>query len=161
MRRSLLVLMLSALALVATACSSSSAPGWTYAAPTVAPSPAESAAGSAGPSAAASGAPSAAASAAPSGGGGDVVQVSAVNIAFEQPEISAPADTAFTIHFNNKEAVPHNVAVKDASGGAPFTGDVITGPKEVDYSVPALAAGSYTFVCSVHPNMTGTLKVGG
>jgi plastocyanin len=25
------------------------------------------------------------------------------------------------------------------------------------YDVPALAAGTYGFVCSVHPNMTGTL----
>ena len=27
------------------------------------------------------------------------------------------------------------------------------------YSVPALAAGTYTFICIVHPNMTGTLTV--
>ena len=36
-------------------------------------------------------------------------------------------------------------------------GDIITGVAEADYNVPALAAGDYTFVCSVHPNMTGTL----
>jgi len=29
------------------------------------------------------------------------------------------------------------------------------------YNVPALKAGTYSFVCSVHPNMTGTLKIGG
>jgi len=29
------------------------------------------------------------------------------------------------------------------------------------YDVPALAAGTYQFVCTVHPNMIGTLKVGG
>ncbi len=42
-----------------------------------------------------------------------------------------------------------------------FKGDIITGPAKTTYNVPALAAGAYTFVCSVHPNMTGTLKVGG
>jgi plastocyanin len=26
-----------------------------------------------------------------------------------------------------------------------------------DYQVPALPPGTYQFVCSVHPNMTGTL----
>ena len=84
-----------------------------------------------------------------------------VNIAFEQTSATAPADAPFTIHFNNKEAVPHNVAVKDSSGASKFKGDIVTGPKEVDYQVPALAAGDYTFVCDVHANMTGTLKVGG
>jgi plastocyanin len=27
------------------------------------------------------------------------------------------------------------------------------------YDVPALAAGTYEFVCTVHPNMRGTLTV--
>jgi plastocyanin len=27
------------------------------------------------------------------------------------------------------------------------------------YDVPPLAAGTYGFICSVHPNMTGTLTV--
>jgi plastocyanin len=27
------------------------------------------------------------------------------------------------------------------------------------YDVPALPAGTYSFVCSVHPNMVGTLTV--
>ena len=38
-----------------------------------------------------------------------------------------------------------------------FKGEIVTGPKVIVYDVPALPAGSYTFVCSVHPNMTGTL----
>ena len=57
--------------------------------------------------------------------------------------------------------MPHNVNVKDSSGASKFKGDIVTGPKEVDYQVSALSAGDYTFVCDVHPNMTGTLKVGG
>ncbi len=108
-------------------------------------------------------APSGTTSAAPSGGGtGQTVELAASNIAWEQTTLTAPANAAFTIHFNNKDAsVPHDVVIKDASGMQMFKGDVVTGPKEVDYSVPALAAGTYQFMCSIHPNMTGTLTVGG
>jgi plastocyanin len=89
------------------------------------------------------------------------VLVSAVNIAFEQTAISAPAGVPFVIHFVNKDAgIPHNVEIKDASSMTMFKGDVISGPAQADYQVPALAAGTYTFNCTVHPNMTGTLTVG-
>jgi plastocyanin len=161
MRRTLLVLSALAIALVA-ACAPTAAPAWTYAPPTPAPTanPSASAAPSAAPSAAASGA----ASAAPSGGtsaGGSTVQISALNIAFEQPSVTAPANAPFTIHFDNKDAgTPHNVEIKDGSGMTMFKGDIITGPAQADYSVPALPAGAYTFLCIVHPNMTGKLTVG-
>ncbi|HEY3334460.1 MAG TPA: cupredoxin domain-containing protein [Candidatus Limnocylindrales bacterium] len=164
MRRPLFALTLAAVALAAAACSASTPPGWTYAPPTPSPSAAPSSSASAAPGGSASAGPSdGGSSAAPSGGaaGGTVVQISALNIAFEQTSVSAPADVPFTIHFNNKEAVPHNVDVKDAGGAEKFKGDLVTGPKEVDYQVPALAAGDYTFTCIVHPNMTGKLKVGG
>ena len=36
---------------------------------------------------------------------------------------------------------------------------MLNGPAETDYQVPALAAGSYPFVCIVHSNMTGTITV--
>ena len=42
-----------------------------------------------------------------------------------------------------------------------FKGEIFNGVAEKDLQVPALAAGTYQFVCSVHPNMLGTLKVGG
>jgi plastocyanin len=42
-----------------------------------------------------------------------------------------------------------------------FLGDLVTGAAKVTYTVPALPAGDYTFNCTVHTNMTGTLKVGG
>ncbi|MEO5966590.1 MAG: hypothetical protein ABIR11_14095, partial [Candidatus Limnocylindrales bacterium] len=114
MRRPLIAFLLLVVALFVAACSASTAPGWTYAPPTAAPSVDPSAVTSAAPSGDASAAPS---GAAPSDGGtgGDVVQISALNIAFEQTDVSAPADTAFTISFDNKEAVPHNVEIKDAS----------------------------------------------
>ena len=41
-----------------------------------------------------------------------------------------------------------------------FTGQPLAQPGQtVTYNVPALAAGTYTFICIVHPNMTGTLTV--
>ena len=169
MRRLTIAVTLVALALVVAGCSSASGPAWTYAPPTEAPSVVASAgAGASGaPSAGASGEPSAAASGGPTavpGGSGneEAVVIEAHNLAFTTPEVSAPADAPFVIDFRNGDAgTPHNVEIKDASGAAVFKGDVVTGVTEAKYNVPQLAAGSYPFVCTVHPTMTGTLKVGG
>ncbi len=93
---------------------------------------------------------------------GEVVKISAVNITFEQDEVSAPADAPFQIEFDNKDAgVPHNVEIKDANGQSVFKGEIFNGVAVKTYDVGALAAGTYQFVCTVHPNMIGTLKVGG
>jgi len=104
------------------------------------------------------------ASAAPGGGAasGATVKLVAQGIAFDQADVSAPAGTAFTIAFDNQDAgIPHNVSIHEgsASGAAVFTGDIITGLAQTAYAVPALKAGTYAFVCSVHPNMVGTLTV--
>jgi plastocyanin len=154
------------LAVVALAAACTAAqPGWTYApAPSATPLPSASASGSVEPSASTSASPSASASASASpsasAGSGTIVDISASSsTAFDQASVTAPADQAFVIHFANTESgIPHNVEVKDAGGASLMRGEpIITGPAEADYNVPALAAGQYTFVCSVHPNMTGTL----
>jgi plastocyanin len=91
---------------------------------------------------------------------GQVLELAAQNIAFSTANLQAPADQPFTIHFkNNDPSVPHDVEIMDASGAVAFTGGIITGPTETNYAVPALKAGTYTFVCTVHPNMTGTITV--
>jgi mono/diheme cytochrome c family protein/plastocyanin len=111
----------------------------------------------------ASGAPGASASpGASSAPAGTTINESALNIAFEVGALTAPADAPFTIAFDNKDAgIPHNIEILDPSGATVFKGDIVTGPAQVNYNVPALKAGDYTFKCTVHPNMTGTLKVGG
>ncbi|HVA86675.1 MAG TPA: cupredoxin domain-containing protein, partial [Candidatus Saccharimonadales bacterium] len=79
---------------------------------------------------------------------------------FTETSVDAPAGQAFTIAFDNEDAgIPHNIEIKDASGASKFKGEIVTGVTTINYSIPALTAGTYTFVCDVHPNMTGTLTV--
>ena len=66
----------------------------------------------------------------------------------------------FVLTFRNRDnGIPHTVAINDAAGGDVFTGEIVAGPADIDYSIPDLSPGSYTFMCTVHPNMTGTLTV--
>ncbi|HEX6787417.1 MAG TPA: cupredoxin domain-containing protein [Acidimicrobiales bacterium] len=75
--------------------------------------------------------------------------------------LSAPANTPFQIVFDNKDAgIQHNIEIKDPGGTTVFKGAIFPGEAVQSYDVSALPAGAYTFVCSVHPNMTGTLAVG-
>jgi plastocyanin len=153
MRRSLLLLTI-ALSAVLAACTSASAPGWTYAPPTEPPAvtPAPSGEASAAPSEAPS-------SEAPAG---DVIKEAALNIAFVNKELSAPADVPFKIEFDNQDAgIPHNIEIKDSSGATVFKGEIFNGLAVKTYEVGPLAAGTYPYVCTVHPNMTGVLTVGG
>ena len=85
--------------------------------------------------------------------------ITAQNTAFVETSVTAPAAKPFTIAFDNRDdGQPHDVAIHDASRRRGVHGqDRVTGPTVVVYDVPALPAGTYSFVCSVHPNMTGTL----
>jgi len=133
------------IALALAACSSA-APGWTYApAPSVTPIPSTSAGASGEPS---------------QGPSGPVVQIAAKDIKFSTAEMTAPADTPFQIEFqNNDDGVPHNIEIKDGGDTVAFNGDIFSGVDKMDYAVPALAAGTYKFLCSVHPQMSGSLTV--
>ena len=143
-------------ALTIAACSSGAAPGWTYN-PTT-PAPSASAAPSTAPSSAPSEAPSASAD---GGSGGEVITLEATGIQWIEKELSAPADAKFTIRFNNQDAgTPHNVEIKQ-NGVSLFKGDIFNGVASMDYTVGPLAAGEYEYICTVHPNMVGTLRLGG
>jgi cytochrome c oxidase subunit 2 len=121
--------------------------------------PAPSAAPGASGAPPASGPPPASGAPAPAGA---VVKLSALGVQFEQKDATAPANTPFQIEFENKDAgIPHNVAIHQGSptGSVVFKGEVFPGVATKTYDVPALPAGAYSFVCTVHPNMTGTLTV--
>ncbi len=93
--------------------------------------------------------------------------VDSANTGFAETTLTAPADTEFTIHFVNDDAgIPHNVQIFEGSSAsgtpvfAPEDNELITGPAEVDYEIPALPAGTYTYNCVVHATtMVGTLTV--
>ena len=120
---------------------------------------------SAAPSGAASAAPSGSPAGSPAASGGaaeTVLKLAAANIAYDQTDLTAPAGVPFQIAFTNNDAgIPHNVSIHQGSptGTEVFKGAIFTGVATQTYDVPALPAGTYSFVCSVHPNMTGTLTV--
>ncbi|HSH21731.1 MAG TPA: cupredoxin domain-containing protein, partial [Candidatus Caenarcaniphilales bacterium] len=80
---------------------------------------------------------------------------------FETSTLIVPADREFELVFHNEQdGVPHDVAIANGPdlGTMHFNGEEITGPDTVTYQVPALAQGSYYFLCTVHPNMNGTVE---
>ncbi len=85
------------------------------------------------------------------------VTIQAKGIAFVETSFTAPAGKPFTIAFANEDpGVPHNVELKDSTGAVAYKGEVFNGVETRVYDVPALAAGTYPYVCTVHTNMTGT-----
>ncbi len=108
-------------------------------------------------------APSAGASGASEALGGAVtLRLTASGVAYDTDSLEAPADTPLTIAFTNNDAgIPHNVAIHKGSptGELVWQGEIFNGVDSRTYQVPALPAGTYGFVCTVHPNMSGTLTV--
>jgi plastocyanin len=90
---------------------------------------------------------------------GKEATVAAVNIAYDPIEVSLPAGFPLRIVLDNKDSgVPHDIKV--------FQGDttiaqspVVTGPATTEVRFGPLTPATYQFMCTVHPNMLGTLVV--
>lgn len=93
--------------------------------------------------------------------------VGSSNTGYTEKELSAPADTPFTIVFKNDDTgIPHNVQIFEGTDTtvppvwAPEGNALINGVAEETYEIPALPAGTYTYNCFAHPaTMVGTLTV--
>lgn len=95
---------------------------------------------------------------------GVTLQVAAEGVKFTVASLEAPADAPFSISFENLDAgIPHNVAIHvgapNCVGAELWQGAIFPGVATQTYEVPALSAGSYAFICTVHPNMVGLLTV--
>ncbi len=82
----------------------------------------------------------------------------AKDMKFSGGPVEVKAGQNVTIHFDNQDSAPHNVAIyTDSSATSAISiGDIVSSGKK-DQVVPALAAGTYFFRCDVHHDMTGTI----
>ena len=89
---------------------------------------------------------------------GEKVTTTASGIQFTTKDVTAPVGKPFVLSFDNQDAnVPHDVDIRDANNAVLEDSQPFPGVATRDVQVGALDAGTYTFFCSVHPNMTGTL----
>lgn len=86
-----------------------------------------------------------------------VIEISADKLTFDTDRLEVPAEEAFEMKFENKEAQPHNVVITDASGATLFKQPFFSGPKTVTWKVDPIPAGEHPFKCEVHPNMAGVV----
>ena len=87
-----------------------------------------------------------------SGGDGGTVEVSMKNIQFDPQTVTAKVGQ--TVVWTNEEDVQHDA---DATSGADFDTELVGKDGTVEWT--AEEAGTVEYVCSVHPNMTGTITV--
>ncbi|MEO8469106.1 MAG: cytochrome c oxidase subunit II [Chloroflexota bacterium] len=92
---------------------------------------------------------------------GTVLNVTAEGIKFDSASLEVPADAPFAIAFTNKDpaGVTHDIDIQDSSGTVLQKQETIDGGTSANYTYTPLPAGTYTFFCSIHANMTGTLTV--
>jgi amicyanin len=94
-------------------------------------------------------APSATASESPAPQGGTAVSIS--DFKFNPATLTVPVGT--TVTWTNQDEEPHTVAAKDGSFHSPGMDTHAT------YSFTFTTPGSFDYICSIHPFMTGTVVV--
>jgi plastocyanin len=88
------------------------------------------------------------------------VVIVAQGTAFTTQHVTAPGGVDFTLWFDNRDHELHNVHISvPADPVHSFYGQTFTGPEARTETVPAMAAGTYTFICDIHPTMTGEIVV--
>jgi amicyanin len=81
----------------------------------------------------------------------NVVEMDIAEMKFGQPELVVPAGTVVT--WTNRDPVPHNVHFTEADSQGPML------RASQSYSVRFDEPGTYGYICTPHPFMTGSVTV--
>ena len=100
----------------------------------------------------------------PSGEPSVTLDVTAKDVTFDTHALEVAADLPYAIAFKNDDVavITHDVDIRETDGTTVvFDQPTVAGGATQTYRYPPLPAGTYTFICSVHPfpAMTGTLTV--
>lgn len=88
-----------------------------------------------------------------------VVELAADDMAFDQARLSVAGARPVEIHLDNRDTAPHDVGILGADGEPLYQGEAAAPAGHATYSIDPLDPGSYTFYCTLHPEMTGHLVV--
>lgn len=90
----------------------------------------------------------------------DPYTITARNLQWARTELVAPPNTQVTFTLENRDSAPHNLTFGTTQGGT----DLVVGPNvaanasgQTTFTTPG--PGTYYFICTIHPNMKGTLVV--
>jgi plastocyanin len=81
----------------------------------------------------------------------------AAKLLFRPTEVSAPARTRIRLTFRNVSTQAHNLTFDAPMSGATRTIVEAGGSDAIDFLTPG--PGRYSFACTIHMGMTGTLTV--
>ena len=76
---------------------------------------------------------------------------------FEPDEVSVPADLRVSVTFENRASLPHNLTFSAPINTATSPAVDPGASETIEFDAPA--PGDYTFMCTIHPGMEGTLTV--
>ena len=78
-------------------------------------------------------------------------------LAFAPTIVPAPEGQAISLRFRNRSTETHNLTFPALPEVRTQT--LVTPGQVEDITIPALTPGDHAFVCTIHPEMTGVLRV--
>jgi plastocyanin len=79
------------------------------------------------------------------------------DLKFDPAAVTVPAGATVSLTFENRASVPHNLTFSEAPSAATSTVVAPGASETVEFTAPD--PGTYDFVCTLHPGMSGTLIV--